>query len=571
MPSWTVYEDPMHRGAVSPQIAQALLPQKANCRSQDPPSKLDETSNVRRVHGLLGTVVRRIAHSCALLVLLAGPAHAQSTLACTKDSLRQLTNAIEMHNDHAYRLNAKFKDIWYPQGPIPAEVRSAIGLKGIKKYLAALGGRKTAVLLHGVDQDDYGPTWYLRTWLITYRGKIICAAPRKLKKEDWGTFQASGWSSLGVRGAKQPRGVAQVDNGERGTKDQAQRWGAILQRLSDMLVPYEVVEEFEASKIDTLVVVPITVRWVTLKGQDEGEGDTFDRFDSNNEEVSPSGEGSRTDISHPSTRAALSIGVLPFAALPVGGDALIKKMSVIMAPGFFSFTQNPEAVREKYLNPIVIGNPEGQGYPALPGAGEEAKHVATLLKTDRLFIEKRANKATLEKYLRQNPDSVDFIYLATHGLADANNPVDKSFLVFSDGQWNAREISHLRRQVQVVKDGKLVNQDLPLLQAKPLVVMSACQTALGKDFPSGTIGLARAWQWAGASNVVMSLWSVDDEATKELMEQFVDFVMKGQAVDKALQSAMLNFRGKYPSPSNWASFSVYGAPERLGPISSSSQ
>lgn len=76
-------------------------------------------------------------------------------------------------------------------------------------------------------------------------------------------------------------------------------------------------------------------------------------------------------------------------------------------------------------------------------------------------------------------------------------------------------------------------------------------------------GLARAWQWAGASNVVMSLWSVDDEATKELMTEFVDGLMKGQARDNALQAAMLQLRGKYPSPSHWASFAVYGAPERL--------
>jgi CHAT domain-containing protein len=144
--------------------------------------------------------------------------------------------------------------------------------------------------------------------------------------------------------------------------------------------------------------------------------------------------------------------------------------------------------------------------------------------------------------------------------------VDQSFLVFSDGEWNAREISHLRRQIQVQKNGTLVKEDVPLLQAKPLVVMSACQTALGKDFPAGTIGLARAWHWAGASTVVMSLWSVDDEATKELMEQFVDLVVKGQAVDKALQSAMLKLQSKYPSPSNWGSFSVYGAPERIRPI-----
>ena len=496
-----------------------------------------------QLHRLPGTVVGRVGYSLALLVCLAGPAHAQPTMACSENALLELNNAIKMHNEHAYRLNAKFKDIWYPQGPIPAEVRSAIGLKDIKRYLAALGERKTAVLFHGI--NEYG---ILSTWLITYRGKIVCGA-KTLEFNDWGTLEASGWSSLGVRGAKHPRTATPVDSGDIGIEDQAERWSAILQRLSNILLPHEVVEEFEASKIDTLVVVPITVRELDrldFERQVESETDTV--------------------LKVPSSRLALSIGVVPFAALPVGGDVLIKKMSVIMAPGFFSFARNPEAVRKKYLNPIVIWNPERQDYPALPGAGEEAKHIAALFENGLLFIEKRATKAALENHLRQTPDSVDFIHLATHGLADANNPVDKSFLVFSDGEWNAREISRLRRQVQVKKNGKLVNEDLPLLQAKPLVVMSACQTALGKDFPSGTIGLARAWHWAGASTVVMSLWSVDDEATKELMEQFVDLVVKGQAVDKALQSAMLKLQSKYPSPSNWGSFSVYGAPERIRPI-----
>lgn len=152
----------------------------------------------------------------------------------------------------------------------------------------------------------------------------------------------------------------------------------------------------------------------------------------------------------------------------------------------------------------------------------------------------------LESYLKQHSASVDFIHLATHGIANAKDPLDKSELVFSDSSWSAREIGDLK------------------LTGNPLVVMSACQTALGKDFSSGTIGLAQAWQRAGASNVVMSLWSVDDTATKELMEQFVDFVASGKAVDKALQAAMVSLRDKYPNPSHWASFSIYGAPEKIG-------
>ena len=220
--------------------------------------------------------------------------------------------------------------------------------------------------------------------------------------------------------------------------------------------------------------------------------------------------------------------------------------------------------REKYTDPIVVGNPEREGLQALPGAEEEAKRIAEILHTDRVFLRRNATRASLEGFVRERADAVDFIHLATHGIADAENPVDESYLIFSDGPWNAREISRLRQPYRSAATSRL-EEDVPLLEARPLVVMSACQTALGKDFPTGTIGLARAWHWAGASSVVMSLWDVDDRATSELMESFVGSVAAGQAVDRALQSAMLDLRRRYPSPSYWASFSVYGGVERVRP------
>lgn len=494
-----------------------------------------------RIKCLIGKGVCWAGCSLALFFYLAGPSHSQLAATCSNSSLRVLENAIENHNEHAYRLSKKFKDIWYPQGPIPAEVRKAIRLQDIKSYLAALGDRKTAVLFHEVERG------YLHSWLITYRGKIMCTSPRMLTQHDWEALQPGGWNLLGVRGANRARTATPLDIGKQGTADQAEKWSAILQRLADILLPHGVAEEFEASKIDTLIVVPITVREFNPSVDEENTSATRVK------------EG-RSTLNVPSIRAALSIGVVPFAALPVGGDVLINKVSVVIAPGFFSFARSPETAPRKYYNSIVIGNPEHQGFQNLPGAEEEAKLVANRLKTDRLFVKKMASKAELEKHLWRTASSVDFIHLATHGVADSTNPVDDSFLVFSDDLWNAREISRLRR-------GE-AGADLPLLQARPLVVLSACQTALGKDFPAGTIGLARAWQWAGASNVIMSLWSVDDEATKELMVNFVDLVVEGKAVDKALQSAMVKLRCKYSSPSLWAGFSVYGAPERLNAVSS---
>lgn len=69
------------------------------------------------------------------------------------------------------------------------------------------------------------------------------------------------WAGCSLaRGANRARTATPLDIGNQGTADQAERWSAILQRLADILLPYGVAEEFEASEIDTLIVVPITVK-----------------------------------------------------------------------------------------------------------------------------------------------------------------------------------------------------------------------------------------------------------------------------------------------------------------------
>lgn len=466
-----------------------------------------------------------------------------SLFACSNESIRELNKAIEMHNEHAYRLNKKFRDIWYHQGPVPLEVRKAVTLDSIKNYLALLGKRKAAVLLHGFRKDR------LWSWLITFDGKLVCGQPVWLSGKRKNILKPNNWSMLGVRGVKHPRMVVSVSKKDQSIPEyDKQQWKSVLENLSDVLLPEKIQSKLKLSKIDTLIVMPISVREFNPKYDSDLESATLVTKD-------------RSAIRAPAVHVALSIGIVPFAALPFGGDILVNKMSVIIAPGFFQFSGKPRKVRKKYQDPIVVGNPVGSGFQALPGAEQEAQLVANIMQTDRLFLKKHAKMTILEGYLRENHQTVDYIHLATHGVADAVNPVDQSYLVFSDGLWSARQISQLRKPNSSISDK--VNEDMPLLVQKPLVVMSACQTALGKDFPAGTIGLARAWHWAGASNVLMSLWSVDDDATRDLMEDFSKNIAKGMPVDKALQSAMQITRGKYPDPSYWASFSIYGSPEKL--------
>ena len=238
------------------------------------------------------------------------------------------------------------------------------------------------------------------------------------------------------------------------------------------------------------------------------------------------------------------LGTIPFGLLQLGGKMLIDRMSIVMAPGFFIFKASPELSPRDFTHPLLAGNPIGWTdrewiFPALPGAREEVLAVAGALNAVAL-VDSAASQKNIMAQLRKYPNA-KLIYLATHGIASWANPRDASFLLMSDGRWPAAKIQNLG------------------LKSRPLVVLSACQTGLGKDFDVGTIGMARAWQRAGASSIVMSLWNVDDFATQQLMTQFIRLLPQWP-VDEALRLAMQQARAVNPHPAYWAGFSVFGAP-----------
>jgi CHAT domain-containing protein len=117
------------------------------------------------------------------------------------------------------------------------------------------------------------------------------------------------------------------------------------------------------------------------------------------------------------------------------------------------------------------------------------------------------------------------------------------------------------------EDGLLTAEDvagLDLLNTE-LVVLSACETGLGEVHTGeGVFGLRRAFIVAGARTLVMSLWKVPDEQTRELMIDFHTRVLSGQGVADALRQAQLAMREKYPDPYFWGAFICHGNP---GPLS----
>ena len=143
------------------------------------------------------------------------------------------------------------------------------------------------------------------------------------------------------------------------------------------------------------------------------------------------------------------------------------------------------------------------------------------------------------------------IHFATHGMMNSAHP-ELSGLVLS-----------LYDEQGQPQNGYLRLQDIYHMHLNAdLVVLSACQTALGKNVRGeGLIGLTRGFMYAGAPRVVASLWKVDDEATAELMKLFYgNMLKKKMAPAEALQKAQIKIQKqkRWQSPYYWAAFVMQG-------------
>ncbi len=272
---------------------------------------------------------------------------------------------------------------------------------------------------------------------------------------------------------------------------------------------------------------------------------------------------------------AFSIGTFPFQLLRPYKDKsfLVDKCSFTIAPGLLDFM----AVRKKIVrnnfqieeynssssipdssaftleNALFVCNPlypknTSFIFPDLPGAKKEIEASIRYANNYKLL---EGAEATKEKVLKNIRNS-DVVYFATHGMSSEENPKDNNYLVLSgeaDPFLTTRDIMELRDK------NNSGNYAFP-----QMVILSACQTGLGKSMEAGiTAGIARSFLIAGASQVIMSLWSVDDESTAYLMSRFI-FHLKNKnqfSPSEPLRQAQLDTRKKYPNPIHWASFSVY--------------
>ncbi|MEM1308564.1 MAG: CHAT domain-containing tetratricopeptide repeat protein [Cyanobacteria bacterium P01_H01_bin.153] len=251
-----------------------------------------------------------------------------------------------------------------------------------------------------------------------------------------------------------------------------------------------------------------------------------------------------------------SLFYLPFAALPdAAGRPLIERHTLLTTPAIQLLDLTLTADVPSSSQALVVGNPTMPDVPdlagellPLPGAEAEAKEIAQLLQT-RAIVGSAARESDIVATMPQ----ASVIHLATHGLLDYVDttqrlPVPGAIALApsapDDGLLTAPEIADL----------SLVAQ---------LVVLSACDTGLGDVTGDGIVGLSRSLLAAGAQSTVVSLWSVPDAPTADLMITFYAELQQGQNKAQALRYAMLQTRETYPDPLAWAAFVLVGNPAPL--------
>ncbi|MCB0493332.1 MAG: CHAT domain-containing protein [Cyclobacteriaceae bacterium] len=204
------------------------------------------------------------------------------------------------------------------------------------------------------------------------------------------------------------------------------------------------------------------------------------------------------------------------------------------------------------------------GIAPLPGTKKEVEKISIALSSSnpQLLTEKDATEANLKKV--SNPG---ILHIATHGyfLEDNNlsalrtpNPLLNSGLILAGAN---NFIKDGENPLHIEEDGILTAYEAMNLNLDEtqFVVLSACETALGVvQNGEGVYGLQRAFQLAGAKQIIMSLWPVDDEATQVLMSKFYNNWSESGDVRSAFRQAQLETKELYPSPYFWGAFILVG-------------
>ena len=227
--------------------------------------------------------------------------------------------------------------------------------------------------------------------------------------------------------------------------------------------------------------------------------------------------------------------------------------------------------------PTFRGNSRsGWGY--LPGTMAEIEALSDLFKQKSIrYSSYTGIYGNEESFKSLSGTDASIIHLATHGFyvnpnevkrvsyfdrvlssnsmgTTESDPMKRSGLILSGGNmaWQGKNVP------SDIEDGVLTAEEISNmhLENTELVVLSACESGLGDLSSDGVMGVQRAFKNAGVQTLIMSLWKVDDNATKLLMTSFYQHLLDGDSKRAAFDKAKAEVRkdSRYSNPHYWAAF-----------------
>jgi CHAT domain-containing protein len=264
------------------------------------------------------------------------------------------------------------------------------------------------------------------------------------------------------------------------------------------------------------------------------------------------------------------IGGVNYTDLPTGKDSVEK-------------TESTEdlALHINLQNELKHSNIDRGGkINYLKGSEIEVKEIVNTLKSSNwettVLDGKSASEYQLKKELEEKSPGI--IHISTHGFAfpeketkERNNfeageklnykisddPMVRCGLMLSGANisWSGDPKKMIKTSGDdgILTAAEVANLDLSNTK---LVVLSACETGLGKiESSEGTFGLKRGFKLAGVDQIIVSLWKVPDNETKELMTLFYSELSKTENIDLSFNNAQKEMRNRYPfEPEKWAGF-----------------
>ena len=230
---------------------------------------------------------------------------------------------------------------------------------------------------------------------------------------------------------------------------------------------------------------------------------------------------------------------------------------------------NQISYRSIVINELCDSTRNGFGF--LRASGYEADQIADVLQENNIETNLIKGADADEKSFRKmDGNSPSIIHLSTHGFYLVGfdkyteyfdkllsySIKDNSMLLSGMLLADANSTLKASNEKTPLNDGIITAEEIAMLDLRntELVVLSACETAIGVNLQEGFGGLVRAFKNAGVKSILASLWKVPDDATAKLMTSFYKLFLSGIEMHLALKMAQKEVSKLYPDPYYWASF-----------------